>query len=103
MEFIRRRADESPIAQRMLQDATNADELEKALDYMDKVDAFHKTGEVTVTQLEYEGPDLSPGAERENSMKGVSRRKTSPIYDSDGNRLDGRKASVLSPTEDYSS
>jgi len=75
--FVRRPASESPIVQRMLADATTDEDVAKALSYGAKVDEFNRTGEITLTELEYEGPDLSPGADRANSMKlrGNSRPK----------------------------
>jgi hypothetical protein len=79
VDFIRRPASESPILQRMLDDATTDEDVAKAMAYGAKVDAFNRTGEVTVTVLEYEGPDLSPGAERENSMKLKGRSRPKPI------------------------
>lgn len=56
--------------QRMLREATTVADFEAAFRYGEKVDAFGATGVVTLTELEYEGPDLSAGADRENSMKG---------------------------------
>ena len=69
MEFTRRPASESPIVQRMLDDAQTDEDVAKALAYGAKVDEFNRTGVITLTKLDYEGPDLSPGAERENCMR----------------------------------
>jgi hypothetical protein len=90
MEFVQRAAEDSPIVKRMLENARGAEEIERVLNYMDKVDAFRKTGMVTITTLPYEGPDLSPGADRENCMKRAgkkSQRPTTPIPGSGGRRI----------------
>lgn len=98
MEFVRRPASESPILSRMLSDAETEDDLARAMSYAAKVDEFNRTGEVTLTTLEYQGPDLSPGSDRENSMKGVPRRTMVRIFDVETGEFVGRKATVLSPT-----
>jgi hypothetical protein len=100
LDFVRRPASESPIVKRMVEDATTAEELGKVLAYAAKVDAFHRGGEIVVTELDYEGPDLSPGAVRPNSMKGVRRGVSQPLFDSDGKRIDGSKIAPLYPTYD---
>jgi hypothetical protein len=79
----------------MVADATTAEELGKVMAYAAKVDAFNRGGEVVVTELPYEGPDLSPGADRPNCMRGVKNKVTHPMYDSDGNRIPGRMTSAL--------
>jgi hypothetical protein len=97
--FIQRSAEDSPIVQRMLAEANGAEDIERALNYMDKVDAFRDSGMVTLTELPYEGPDLSPGADRGNCMKengrGVKAKIYSPLYDSDGLKIEGRRVSPI--------
>lgn len=98
LDFVRRPASESPIIKRMLEDATTAEQLGKIMEYAAKVDRFNERGVIVSTKLSYEGPDLSPGADRPNSMKGTARKVTLPLYDQDGNKIDGRKAAVLYPS-----
>lgn len=85
MTFIMRPKEESPIYRRMLKDAVESgdpEKMERARAYGEKVDAFLATGEATMLRLEYEGPDLSPGADRPNCMKGSIKRG----FDSNGER-----------------
>lgn len=85
MTFTRRPKEESPIYRNMLREAlASGDEraLAAAEVYGAKVDAFNETGEVSMTRLGYEGPDLSPGADRPNSMKGIFRTQ----FDAQGER-----------------
>lgn len=98
MAFVRRPASESPIIKRMLEDATTAEQLDKIMQYGMKVDRFNERGVVVHTSLAYEGPDLSPGGDRPNSMKGTARNVKLPLYDSDGHKIEGRKAAVLYPS-----
>lgn len=77
MDFIQRTKEESPIFQRMISEAETPDAFAAALAYGVKVDAFNEDGIVTFDELEYAGPDLSPNAPRENSMKTVNRGKVS--------------------------
>lgn len=75
-------------------------DLEKLRRYMDKVDRFNETGEVTVTTLPYEGPDLSPGAARPNVMGGRSGRVTIPIVHPDGTSGGKRVVNLRGTLED---
>lgn len=84
----------------MLSDAETEDDLAKAMAYAAKVDEFNRTGMVTLSTLEYEGPDLSPGAKRDNSMRGVKRSIGQTMYDEDGHRIPGVKTAVLYPSQD---
>lgn len=97
MEFKQRSRWESPIFLRMLQDSkTVADEIH-AMEYGDKVEAFRDSGMVTITELPYEGPDLSPGADRPNCMGrgGLKmQRPTTAIYTADG-KSGGRRVVPL--------
>jgi len=99
MEFKQRSRWESPIFLRMLKDADTLEAEIAAVAYGDKVEAFRDSGMVSITELPYEGPDLSPGAERPNCMKsngkGVKAKVYSPLYDSDGVKIDGRRVSPI--------
>lgn len=73
MDFTQRTKEESPIYMNMLRDAETDEDLAKAHAYGAKVDAFNESPLVTVTRLPYEGPDLSPGVSRPNSMASIGR------------------------------
>ena len=77
MNWIRRDSKDSPIVKRMIHDATCAEDLIRVNQYAAKVDQFNEDGMISVTLLEYEGPSLEPGADRENSMKSIGRGKPS--------------------------
>jgi len=87
----------------MLKDADTLEKEIAAVAYGDKVEAFRDSGMVSITTLDYEGPDLSPGADRPNSMRngagskgrGVKAKVYSPLYDSDGVKIDGRRVSPI--------
>jgi hypothetical protein len=73
MEFKRRPKEDSPIYQRMLSEAETKEDYIRAFAYGDKVDAFNASGAVELAEMDYEGPDLDPGADRANCMKSIGR------------------------------
>lgn len=77
MKMNPRTKEDSPIYHKMLRDAVTLEDYTKAFTYGAKVDAFGMTGETFLVELDYAGPDLSAGAERENSMKGSVSRSVS--------------------------
>ncbi len=91
-EFKQRSRWESPIFIRMLSEASSPEDEIRAMAYGDKVEAFRDSGMVSITELPYEGPDLSPGGTegRPNCMKRAgkkSQRPTTSIPDSGGRRV----------------
>ena len=100
MEFKQRSRWESPIFLRMLSEADTLEAEIAAVAYGDKVEAFRDSGMVSITSLEYEGPDLSPGGDRPNCMGGVRGKVHQQMYDGEGKKIDGRKAVVLYPSDE---
>ena len=97
MEFKQRSRWESPIFTRMLSEAETVEDEIRAMAYGDKVEAFRDSGMVSITTLPYEGPDLAPGADRDNCMKRAGKkaqRPTTPIYGTEG-KSGGRRVVPL--------
>lgn len=80
--------------QRMVKDATTAEQLGAILAYAKKVDDHNRTGITSHTMLDYEGPDLSPGADRPNSMGDARRKPAVRVMDAEGS-TGGRKSVAL--------